>query len=223
MSITRLSSADRRASIITAARSVFARYGLEGARTQQIAQAAGVSEALIFRHFSSKIAIYRAVLREVIADQNASFRDFTLPEPSTVGLLRSIGHLMEQALLGRNASNADGMRMVVGSLAGDGGYARLVYRRALRLSQNEMERAMAAARAEGGITGAALSTVNAAAFLEHVGTMVMMGRCHERHAIIYDDDDGRLLRDAIMFCARGLGIVEERITEFLNAMPPQNR
>lgn len=220
MSITRLSSADRRASIITAARSVFARYGLDGARTQQIAQAAGVSEALIFRHFSSKIAIYRAVLREVIADQNASFRDFTLPEPSTLGLLQSISRLMEQALLGKNA---DGMRMVVGSLAGDGGYARLVYRRALRLYQNQLERAMAAARAEGGITGAALSTVNAAAFLEHVGTMVMMGRCHERHAIIYDDDDGRLLRDAIMFCARGLGIVEERITEFLNAMPPQNR
>ena len=222
MSTPRLSSADRRASIISAARSVFARYGLDGARTQQIAQAAGVSEALIFRHFSSKTAIYRAVLREVIADQNASFRDFTLPQPSTRGVLQSIAYLMAQALQGKNASNADGMRMVVGSLAGDGGYARLVYRRALRLSQHEMERAMAAARAEGGMTGTALSTINAAAFLEHVGTMIMMGRCHDRHAIIYDEDDGRLLRDAIMFCARGLGIVEDRITEFLESMPPQN-
>ena len=222
MSITRLSSADRRASIISAARSVFARYGLDGARTQQIAQAAGVSEALIFRHFSSKTAVYRAVLREVIADQNASFRNFTLPEPSTRGLLQSIGYLMEHALKGKYAPNADGMRMVVGSLAGDGGYARLVYRRALRLSQAGMERAIAAARAEGAMTGTALSTVNAAAFLEHVGTMVMMGRCHDRDAIIYDDDGGRLLRDAIMFCGRGLGIAEEHITEFLDSMPPQN-
>lgn len=111
--------------------------------------------------------------------------------------------------------------MVIGSLAGDGGMPGW-YRRALRLSQNEMQRAMAAARAEGGMTGTALSTVNAAAFLEHVGTMVLMGRCHERNAIIYDENDGRLLRDAIMFCARGLGILEDRVTEFLNYMPAQN-
>lgn len=217
----RLSSADRRASIIAAARSVFARYGLEGARTQQIAQAAGVSEALIFRHFSSKTAIYRAVLREVIADQNAAFREATLPEPSTQGLLQSIRRLMEHALLGREARNADGMRMVVGSLAGDGGYARLVYRRAMRLSHNEMERAIAAARAEGGMTGAPLSNLNASAFLEHVGTMVMMARCHDRNVIIYDEDNDRLLRDAILFCARGLGITEERIAQFLDDMAPQ--
>ncbi|WP_030538823.1 TetR/AcrR family transcriptional regulator [Sphingobium sp. DC-2] len=221
MPTPRLSSSDRRASIIAAARTVFARYGLEGARTQQIAQAAGVSEALIFRHFSNKTAIYRAVLREVIADQDAAFRTAPLPEPSTFGLLDSIRRMLEHALRGQGAGNADGMRMVVGSLAGDGGYARLVYRRAMRLSRAGLERALAAAREEGSITGEPMSVTNASAFLEHVSTMIMMAHCHEQSAIPYDEDHDRLLRDAISFCGRGIGISDERIREFLESMPAQ--
>ncbi|QGP80518.1 TetR/AcrR family transcriptional regulator [Sphingobium sp. CAP-1] len=215
MPAPRLSGADRRNSIIAAAKAVFARYGLEGARTQQIAQAAGVSEALIFRHFATKTHIYRAVLREVIADQNATFSAIGEAEASTEGLLKIIGSLVDHAMNGATASNVEGMRMVVGSLAGDGGYARLIYRRALRLSLPALERALAAARAEGAIAGAAISPVNAVAFLEHVGTMMLMARCHNRIAIPYDADDSIVRRDAILFCARGLGVTENRIQMFM--------
>jgi AcrR family transcriptional regulator len=223
MSATRLSSANRRASIIAAAKAVFARHGLEGARTQQIARTAGISEALLFRHFPTKTHIYRAVLREVVAEQNATFRLHGVVAPSTEGLLeilrRAIGHAMQ----GINASNSEGMRMVIGSLTADGGYARLIYRRALRLTLPELEKALAAARADGGITGRPLSATNAAMFVENVGTMLMMARCHERMAIPYDEDDDRTLRDAILFCARGMGIVEERITAFLDQMETGTR
>ncbi|HUD94933.1 helix-turn-helix domain-containing protein [Sphingobium sp.] len=216
MPAVRLSSADRRNSIISAAKAVFARYGLEGARTQQIAQAAGVSEALIFRHFATKTHIYRAVLREVIAEQNATFSAMDTVEASADGALEIIRRLVDHAMKGAEADNVAGMRMVVGSLAGDGGYARLIYRRALRLSLPALDSALAAARAEGAITGAAIATVNAVAFLEHVGTMMLMAHCHSRTAIPYDDDDRRVKRDAILFCARGLGIAENRIQTFLD-------
>jgi len=216
MPAPRLSSAGRRASIIVGAKAVFARYGLEGARTQQIAQAAGVSEALIFRHFSSKTQIYRAVLRDVIADQDATFRSLGAVEASTEGLLEIVRRLVEHAMLGPEAGNAEGMRMVVGSLVGDGGYARLIYRRALRLSRPGLEKALLAAQAEGAITGTLLSPTNISAFLEHIGTMMLMARCHARTAIPYDDDDRKVRRDAILFCARGLGLSGERILAFLN-------
>ncbi|WP_375194256.1 TetR/AcrR family transcriptional regulator [Sphingobium sp.] len=216
MPAPRLSGADRRTSIIAAAKAVFARYGLEGARTQQIAQAAGVSEALIFRHFATKTHIYRAVLREVIADQNATFSAMGAVEASTEGLLEIVRRLVDHAMKGADAENVAGMRMVVGSLAGDGGYARLIYRRALRLSLPALERALAAAREEGAIAGTPLSPINAVAFLEHVGTMMLMAHCHSRTAIPYDADDRVLRRDAMLFCARGLGIAEDRIQTFLN-------
>lgn len=218
MSATRLSSAGRRASIIAAAKAVFARHGLDGARTQQIARAAGVSEALLFRHFPTKTHIYRAVLREVIADQNAVVGSFGEADASTEGLLEVLRRTFNYAMSGIQAVNAAGLRMVVGSLAGDGGYARLVYRRALRLTLPNLEKALEAARADGGITGETLSTTNAGAFIEHVSTMMMMARCHEKVAIPYDED--RALYDAILFCARGLGVAEPRILQFLAQMKP---
>jgi AcrR family transcriptional regulator len=218
MSATRLSSAGRRASIIAAAKAVFARHGMEGARTQQIARAAGISEALLFRHFPSKTHIYRAVLREVIADQNATFRSHGAAEPSTEGLLEVLRRTISYAMLGMGAPNAEGMRMVVGSLAADGGYARLVYRRALRLARPDLEKALEAARADGGITGQMISATNAAAFIENVSTMMMMARCHERIAIPYDEDDDLTLREAIVFCARGIGIADARVARFLEQM-----
>jgi hypothetical protein len=45
--------------------------------------------------------------------------------------------------------------------------------------------------------------------------MVMMARCHEQSAVEYAADDQRVLADAVLFCARGLGIAEARVTAFL--------
>lgn len=212
MTVKRLSSASRRASIIAAARGVFARYGLEGARTQQIAKAAGVSEALLFRHFPSKTHIYRAVLRQVIQDQNEAFRHTPRGAPGTRGLLDMIRGTIIHAMKGSGAHNAEGLRMVVGSLAGDGNYARLIYRRARRLTR--MEDVLADAIADGGLSGTPLSAEDAVAFVEHVTTMMMMARCHERPAVEYAEDR-RLLTDAMLFCCRGLGIAEDRVLAYL--------
>jgi AcrR family transcriptional regulator len=213
MTAKRMDSATRRASIIEAAKGVFARYGLEGARTQQIATAAGVSEALLFRHFPSKTHIYRAVLRQVILDQNETLRRSPRAEPGTNGLLHMIRALMAHSLQGSAAHNAEGLRMVVGSIAGDGHYARLVYRRAMRLTN--MREVLDAAVADGGLTGTPIHPNDATAFIEHVSTMVMMARCHEQSAVEYAADDQRVLADAVLFCARGLGIAEARVTAFL--------
>ena len=53
---------DTRSSILTAARSVFARKGFDGATTREVAQIAGVNNAMIYYHFKDKDELYRAVL-----------------------------------------------------------------------------------------------------------------------------------------------------------------
>jgi AcrR family transcriptional regulator len=53
MAITRLDSDDRRKAIVAAAVPLFARNGFAGTTTRELAAAAGVSEALLFRHFPS--------------------------------------------------------------------------------------------------------------------------------------------------------------------------
>jgi TetR/AcrR family transcriptional regulator len=58
----RMNAGDRRRQLLDAALELFSRKGFGGATTKEIAAAAGVTEAIIFRHFPSKQALYTAVL-----------------------------------------------------------------------------------------------------------------------------------------------------------------
>jgi TetR/AcrR family transcriptional regulator len=53
---------DRRKLVLEAALAVFSKKGYGGATTREIAVAAGVTEAIIFRHFPNKLELYRAVM-----------------------------------------------------------------------------------------------------------------------------------------------------------------
>jgi len=59
---TRLAAEHRREQLIAAATPLFAQRGFEGTTTAQIAKAAGVSEAIIFKHFAHKEELYEAIL-----------------------------------------------------------------------------------------------------------------------------------------------------------------
>ena len=62
----RASARDRQASLIAAAASLFAAKGFNGTTTKEIAKAAHVSEALVFKHFPTKRTLYAAILAEKV-------------------------------------------------------------------------------------------------------------------------------------------------------------
>ncbi len=62
----RPTSQERQAGLIAAAASLFAAKGFNGTTTKEIARAAGVSEALVFKHFPTKRALYAAILAEKV-------------------------------------------------------------------------------------------------------------------------------------------------------------
>jgi TetR/AcrR family transcriptional regulator len=62
ISTPRLPAGDRRRQLLEAALDLFSRKGFEGTTTKEVASAAGVTEAIIFRHFPNKQALYAAVL-----------------------------------------------------------------------------------------------------------------------------------------------------------------
>ena len=59
---TRLPPSDRRLQLVETALDFFSRKGFGGTTTKEIAAAAGVTEAIIFRHFPTKQDLYSAVL-----------------------------------------------------------------------------------------------------------------------------------------------------------------
>lgn len=59
---TRMSGDERRAQILQVAIGLFSNRGFSGTTTKEIANAAGVSEAMVFRHFATKDELYHAIL-----------------------------------------------------------------------------------------------------------------------------------------------------------------
>ena len=72
---SRLSAEKRRLQILRVAVSLFSHKGFVGTTTKEIAQAAGVSEAMVFRHFATKQELYSAIL-----DHKACSGDTMNPE-----------------------------------------------------------------------------------------------------------------------------------------------
>src|ERR1041385_3545198 len=60
--VPRLSAEARKEAIVEAVQDLFAEKGFEGTTTRELAKAAGVSEALLYKHFPSKESLYAAML-----------------------------------------------------------------------------------------------------------------------------------------------------------------
>ena len=58
----RMAGEERRLQILRIAVRLFSQHGFRGTTTKEIAQAAGVSEAMVFRHFATKEELYTAIL-----------------------------------------------------------------------------------------------------------------------------------------------------------------
>lgn len=60
--VGRMSGDERRSQILQIAIKLFSRKGFSGATTKEIAREAGVSEAMVFRHFATKSELYHAII-----------------------------------------------------------------------------------------------------------------------------------------------------------------
>ena len=59
---SRMAGEERRLQLLAVAVKLFSERGFRGTTTKEIAQAAGVSEAMVFRHFATKEELYAAIL-----------------------------------------------------------------------------------------------------------------------------------------------------------------
>jgi AcrR family transcriptional regulator len=96
----RLRRAERREQLLAAATQAFARSGFAATSLDDIAEEAGISRVLLYRHFESKADLYRAFLDRAVARLTAAVgtRDFT--------------YASIDALLGAAATDPDGFRLL---------------------------------------------------------------------------------------------------------------
>ena len=128
----KLSGAQRRAAIIHAVRRVFADRGFHGTTTRALAEAAGVSEALLFKHFPTKEALYTAMQASCCNEQDlGTFERLTALPPSAFTLVQMVRFLVSRIIDSKSLGDEQSVlnRLMLRSLAEDGEFARLLLRR----------------------------------------------------------------------------------------------
>src|SRR5246500_1163689 len=97
MSTLRMTSDLRRQLILGAAKRCFARHGFAGTTTKSVAAAAAISEALLFKHFPSKAALYAEILAEE-CEADPELAHLLGLEPSTAALVELIQGMVRHFL-----------------------------------------------------------------------------------------------------------------------------
>lgn len=217
MTRKRLSAADRRTEILAAARRAYARHGL-GASSLQIAAEAKISDALIFRHFASKVALHRAVLRDLIQEQDDAYSRMGLSGHGAMGLMQMLETYFSACVTG-NKEHTERVRILTANLASQGDYAKLAYRRAVRLGRKPLDKTMAEAAANGELHSPSLPSANVIMFLEHLGTAATLANANDGVGA-YVGDIFERVRDLVRFAARGMGIKEEVIDAYFEKDQP---
>ncbi|HEY7087128.1 MAG TPA: TetR/AcrR family transcriptional regulator [Tepidisphaeraceae bacterium] len=86
----RLKAAQRREQLIDVATKLFAKTGYEATTTAAIADAAGVTEPILYRHFKSKQELFVAIVREVSAQTLAQWQAIIANSTDPAEKLRAV-------------------------------------------------------------------------------------------------------------------------------------
>jgi AcrR family transcriptional regulator len=100
------SEGETQARILKAAQKLFARQGYDGTTTRDLAQAAGVAEGTLFRHFTNK----KAILIEVATQGWVEILTDLLTELSEMGSYKAVAQVMRRRMLNLH-QNADMLRV----------------------------------------------------------------------------------------------------------------
>ncbi|ALE07527.1 hypothetical protein AL755_21970 [Arthrobacter sp. ERGS1:01] len=143
----RLSADDRRAEISGAARSLFATNGYHATTTRELARAAGVSDALLYRHFANKRDLLDFVVTQAIETFSSLPPLERMAALPTEQLLLRLG----RGFLERITANLDLILILVGNHAEvqDARFAGFIDRAASALGEQLAQRGVAKNADEG--------------------------------------------------------------------------
>src|SRR5437773_468697 len=123
---SRMDCESRKCQILAAVRKIFSRKGLEGTTTRELAKEAGVSEALLYKHYPSKEALYQAMLSSCDGEFMGEVKKITSLESSTSTLVTLV-HFMVASMINRRIPDLEiRIRLYLQSILGDGEFARII-------------------------------------------------------------------------------------------------
>ena len=211
MAIKRMDAADRRTAIVEVATPLFARRGFAGTTTKEIAEAAGVSEALVFRHFPTKAALYEEILQIGCQGDPDLIQLAALP-PCTATLVLMTQVMFHHLVLGEFGEQPTiqtRQRLNLQSLLEDGEYARILMSHIAKRIMPVFTASIEAARAAGELVDNGADPANAFWLSQHVAAQMAYGRLCGPSVFPYEGEIEQVTEQAMRFVLAGIGLKRE--------------
>jgi len=207
-----LTAEARREAIVEAVRDVFAEKGFDGTTTRELAKAAGVSEALLYKHFPSKESLYAAMLEG--CSKGPTFAEATRIlelEASTSTLVVMVHFMISHYVLGRpgDTHRAALNSLLVRSLLGDGEFVRLMHRKLAAAWVKKFEACLHASAEAGEMHELPIRHDLCVWLVQHVAFSLMLHLQPKIPAINYKVSKEELVSQATWFALLGIGVKQD--------------
>lgn len=215
---SRMSCDARKQAILQAARRVFAQKGFDGTTTRELAQAAGVSEALLYKHFPSKESLYAAMRAGCMKSPRvAAFRRVEALEPSTSTLVILIHFMLHHFAIGCGDLEKGAMdRLTARSLLEDGEFTRLTLRGLGEAWLDKFEDCLKTAAKAGDLEESPVDPDLRFWFSHHLAFALMMHLYPKTPAVEYGLSKEELVEQAVWFSLLGIGVKHQAIRRYYN-------
>ena len=204
---------------MTAALPLFARKGFANTTTRELADAAGVSEALIYKHFPSKESLYAEIQNTGCKDKDRGLEKLADAEPSTSTLVHIVYYLLRTIVMGKPGDTISWEtkhRMILNSCLEDGEFTRVLYENRFSCCFNKVQTCLVAAEETGDIVKSPVSRENRVRFAHHVAAMIAILHLPKKPVIDYKVDREELFHQAVWFVLRGVGLTDQAIGRHYN-------
>jgi AcrR family transcriptional regulator len=217
---TRMTREERRTAIVRAVREVFADKGFDGTTTRELADAAGVSEALLFKHFPTKEALYHAMKEACCSDRDRDrFARLKNLDDSASTLVLMVHFLVSLIICKRRDSSKDQAvqnRLFLRSLCEDGDFARMALEPLGKEWVRKIERCHKAAVKSGDALADTTPLGLRGWFTHHVAAMIAFAMVPSEPAVAYGVSAEQVVEQTVWFCLRGIGLKDETIRRHYN-------
>ncbi len=211
----RMTGDERRAAIVKAVLPLFAKHGFARTTTKELAEKAGVSEALIYKHFPTKESLYAEIQNFGCQGGHMALEKIASLEPSTPSLVAIVYFMMRCLTIGR-PNDPIGWevrhRLVLNSCLEDGSYPRFLFSEHFASCLAKLGSCMEAAEATGDmVPSVRIGKKNRCLFAHHLGCMIAAMHLPEKAVVDYQVSREELLDEAVLFVLRGIGLTDRAI------------
>jgi AcrR family transcriptional regulator len=216
----KLSGDERREAIIRAVRRVFAERGFHGTTTRALADAAEVSEALLFKHFPNKEALYSAMQAFCSAERDPEKLDRVKAlKPSTATLILIV-HMIVGRIVRRECGDDEETsihhRLMLRSMMEDGEFARLFFKRSVSCWLTKLQECLQVACDAGDAIVEPVRRDLGGIFTHHLAKTLMLSLIPSPPVVDYGMPVEPLIEQAVWFSLRGMGVKDEAIRRDYN-------